>query len=182
MIGHVSDDRMVDLLEDGGTPVDWAHVAGCQECRVRLEEARSALGLAMATDVPEPPGLYWEALRRNVSRRIGEEPPTRKPWGWALPLAAAVAAVVVIGLVLPGQPPAPPKAAATLPAWSALPPVEDDEGLAAVSGFTDGEGASLEWAELEEGRGLGAFVASLSEEESEALVEALRVEEPGGDL
>ena len=179
MIGHVADDRMVDLLEDRGTPVDWAHVAGCQGCRGRLEEARVAVGLAAGIDVPEPPGLYWEALRRNVSRRIGEEPPARKPWGWLLPLAATAAAVLVIGLILPGRSPAPPKGAEALPAWSALPPVETDEGLAAVSGFAD---ANVEWAELEEGRGLGAFVASLSDEESEALVEALRVEGPEGEL
>lgn len=182
MIGHVSADRMVDLLEDGGAPLDWAHVAGCQECRGRLEEARSALGLAAEVGVPEPPGLYWEALRRNVSRRIGEEPPARKPWGWVLPLAAAVAAVLVIGLVLHGRPPAPPMATTALPAWSALPPLEADDGLAAVSGFADVDGANIEWAELEEERGLGAFVASLSDEESEALVEALRVEGPGGEL
>ena len=180
MIGHVSDDRMVDLLENRGTPVDWAHVAGCQESRGRLDEARDAEALAAGIDVPEPPGLYWEALRRNVSRRIGAEPPARRPWGWVLPLAAAVAAVLVIGLVLPGRAPAPPRAAAALPAWSALPPVETDEGLAAVRGFADGDG--VEWAELQEGQGLGAFVASLSDEESEALVEALRVEGAGEGL
>jgi hypothetical protein len=180
MIGHVSDDRMVDLLEERGTPVEWAHVAGCQACRGRLEEARGAAALVAGIDVPEPPGLYWEALRRNVSRRIGEEPSDRRPWGWVLPLAAAVAAVVVIGLVLPERPPVPTRAAASLPAWSALPPVDADEGLAAVSGFADADGASLAW-ELDEGRGLGAFVASLSDEESEALVEALRVEGPGGE-
>ena len=60
--------------------------------------------------------------------------------------------------------------------------MEEDDGLVVVSGFTDSDGADLEWTEWEEGRGLGAFVASLSDEESEALVEALRVERAEGEL
>ena len=80
MRGHVSDDRMVDLLEDRGI----ARPTGPTSPLVRSagrswSEARAAVGLATRTDVPEPPGLYWEALRRNVSRRIAEEPPARSP-------------------------------------------------------------------------------------------------------
>lgn len=182
MRGHVLDDRMVDLLEDRGTPADWGHVAACQECRSRLDEARGAVELAMATELPEPPGLYWEALRRNVSRRVAEEPPARNPWSWALPLAATAAAVLVIAVSLAGWSPSPATPAAMLPAWSALPPIETDDGLAVVDGFANVDGNEVEWAELEQGRGLGAFVASLSVEESEALVEALRGEGLEGEL
>jgi hypothetical protein len=169
---------MLDLLEDRGGPADWAHVAACPECRARLEDAKSGAELASRTEVPEPPGLYWEALRRNVSRRIAEEPEKASPWGWIVPLAAAAAAVLVIGISLVDRAPAPGGAAMTLPAWTALPPVDQDEGLLVVSGFAADE--ALDW-ELEEGQGLGAFVASLSEDESEALVEALRAEGPEGE-
>ena len=175
MSAHLSDQTMTDVLEKGGSPTEWAHVASCPACRSRLEDARAALQLASEGEVPEPPGLYWEALRRNVSRRIAEEPSHRARWGWLVPLAAATAAIVVIAVSLGGNPPVP--SAPLLPPWSALPPVEDDEGLAVVSGFTNGE--LTEW---DEGRGLGAFVASLSDEESEALVAALRVERPEGEL
>jgi len=174
MSAHLSDQTMTDVLEKGGSPAEWAHVASCPACRSRLEDARGALQLASMAEVPEPPGLYWEALRRNVSRRVAEEPSRRPRWGWLLPMAAATAAVVVIAVFLGGQPPVP--SVPLLPAWSALPPVEDDAGLTVVSGFTEGE-----LAEWDEGRGLGAFVAGLSDEESEALVAALGVERPEGE-
>ena len=176
MSAHLSDQTMTDVLEGGGSPIEWTHIASCPGCRSRLDEGRAALALATQAEVPEPPGLYWEALRRNVSRRIAEEPARRSRWSWLLPAAAATAAVVVIALSLAGRRPAPSAAAPLLPSWSALPAVADDEGLAVVSGFADGG-----LAEWEEGRGLGAFVASLSDEESEALVEALRVGRPEGE-
>lgn len=177
MSAHLSDQTMAGVLEGGGSPVEWAHVASCAECRSRLEDARAALELASQAEVPEPPGIYWEALRRNVSRRIAEEPVGRSWRGWLLPLAMATAAVVVLAVSLVGRPPVPSEPGPLLPAWSALPPVEEDDGLAVVRGLAEGE--LPEW---DEGRGLGAFVADLSEEESEALVAALRVERPEGDL
>ena len=179
MRGHISEDRMIDLLEDQGTPADWAHVASCAPCRSRLEEGRAAMGLATQAEVPEPPGLYWEALRRNVSRRIAEEGETpRRRWGWLAPLAATAVALLVVAVFVaerPGSTVAPP----AVPAWSALPPVEEDENLTVLAEFAIDAG---EWSGWEEGQGLGAFVASLSDEESEALVAALRVERPEGEL
>ena len=176
MSAHLSDPTMTDVLEGGGSPLEWAHIASCAACRSRLEEARAAVQLVSTAEVPEPPGLYWEALRRNVSRRVAEEPERRSRWSWLVPLAAATAALVVIAVSVVERHPAPSASGPLLPAWSALPPVADDEGLAVVSGYTDAE--LTEW---EEGRGLGAFVASLSDEESEALVEALRVGQPEGE-
>jgi hypothetical protein len=127
--------------------------------------------------VPEPPGLYWEALRRNVRRRIAEEPVRPSRRSWLVPVAAAAAAVVIAAVSLVGRTPEPSPAQPYLPAWSALPPVEEDDDLAAVIGVV--EDGLTEW---DEGQGLGAFVASLSEEESEALVAALRVEPSEGEL
>ncbi len=176
MSAHLSDQTMLDVLEGGGSPDGWAHVASCVACRSRLEEARAGRELASQAEVPEPPGLYWEALRRNVSRRIAEEPPRRSRWSWLVPLAAASAAVLIIALFLGGGP-GPSEVDALLPAWSALPPVAEDDDLAVVWGLDEAD--LTDW---EEGRGLGAFVASLSDEESEALVAALRVERPEGGL
>jgi hypothetical protein len=59
--------------------------------------------------------------------------------------------------------------------------VEEDAGLAVLTGLARSE-QGVDWTGWEEGRGLGAFVAGLSEEESEALVAALRVGLPEGEL
>jgi hypothetical protein len=180
---HLTDKAMTDLLEGGGSPAEWAHVAACRECRSRLEEARLGLGLAVRADVPEPPGMYWEALRRNVGRRISEEAvgKPRARWGWLAPLAAGVAVLAVVVVFVAGgrEPVSTP--AQPVPAWSALPPVEEDEGLAVLAGLTTAD-SEVGWTGWEEGQGLGAFVAGLSDEESEALVAALRVERPEGEL
>jgi hypothetical protein len=177
MSAHLSERTMMDVLEGGGSPREWAHVASCGGCRARLEEARAALELAGGADVPEPPGLYWEALRRNVGRRIDEAPVRSPRRSWLIPLAAVAAAAVVVAVSLVGRPPEPAAPASHLPAWSALPPVEEDDGLAVVTGLVEDELPA--W---DEGQGLGAFVAGLSDEESEALVAALRVKRSEGEL
>jgi hypothetical protein len=177
MSAHLSSQTMTDVIEGGGTPSEWAHVASCAKCRSQLEDARIALELATKAEVPDPPGLYWEALRRNVSRRIAEEPARRSRWGRWTPLAVVSAAAVVLAVFVVGRAPAPSEAVRALPAWSALPPVEEDDGLAVVSGLAEDE-----LADWDEGQGLGAFVAGLSDEESEALVAALRVQRPEGEL
>jgi len=179
MASHLSDRTMTDLLEAEGTPAQQAHLASCAACRSRLDNARAALEAASKVDVPEPPGLYWEALRRNVSRRIAEEPERRTRWRWLAPLAAAAAVVVLVALSVGERPPTPAGVAPRLPAWSALPPVDEDDSLAVVSGFAEDEDAVAAWEEV---RGLAAFVAALSDEESEALVVALRVEQQEGEL
>jgi hypothetical protein len=92
---------------------------------------------------------------------------------------AAAAGALVVAFLLLGRPPAPTALAPTLPAWSALPPADEDEDLSVVNGFAVGEDALIEWGE---GQGLGAFVAALSDEDSEALVEALGVEQSEGEL
>jgi hypothetical protein len=178
MAAHLSDKTMMDLLEGGGTAGEQAHLDSCPACASLLDEARAALELASGVDIPEPPGLYWEVLRRNVSRKITQEPPQRMRWGWLVPVAATAGALVVTFMLL-GRPPAPTAVAPTVPAWSALPPLDEDEDLFVLSGFALAEDVLVEW---EEGQGLGAFVAALSDEDSEALVEALGVEQSEGDL
>jgi len=171
MSGHVSDERLMDLLEGGGGRSEREHARACGACAARLGEARSGLELARAAEVPEPSSLYWQAMRRGVGKRIAEEPRRTAWWSWLIPLAAAAAVVVYLS-PRPEVAPAPP-----LPAWSALPPAEEDPGQAVLEGLAVADGGLGAW---DEGRGLGAFVAGLSDEESNALVEALG--DPGGGV
>jgi anti-sigma factor RsiW len=176
---HLSADKMTDLLYGEGSPEERQHVAGCETCRACLQEARAALDLASTADVPEPPPLYWEALRRNVRRGVAAEPEGRRRWGW-MAAAAAAAGVLAVVLALQVRPPERGSTTTVLPAWSALPPVEEDVELtAALGGLGATDVTPMEWAE---GPGLGAFLAGLSDEESETLVEALSVDRREGEL
>ncbi len=178
MAAHLSDEIMTELLKGSSSLEQEAHLAACEECASRLGQAGATLDLALQAEVPEPPGLYWEVLRRNVSRRIAEEPRRRLPWGWLVPVAATAGAIVV-ALSLGGHSPGPSGAPQALPSWSALPPMEEDLDLVVVSGFALENDELAEW---DEGRGIGAFIVALSDEESAALVEALRVERQEEDL
>jgi hypothetical protein len=168
MSAHVTDDRVVDLAQGPGTAEEAAHLAACAGCASRVGEAREALALAQAIDVPEPHPLYWEALRRNVGRRIDQEGRRARWWAWLAPLAAAaaVAAIAVRPGVLPSPAASP---AATLPAWTALPEAEDDPSLAVLEAvLADSPGV------LDEALPARALVAALTEEESRDVVLSLR--------
>jgi hypothetical protein len=171
MTRHLAEEGLMDVVDGTGSPGARAHAAACPECDARVAEARDALGVAMDAEVPEPPGAYWEVLRRGVGRRIAEEPRGGGRLRWLVPLAAATAIVAI--LFLGDHRPPAPQVPALLPAWSALPPAEDDAGLTALS-VVNGD-----LAPWEESQGLGAFVAGLSDEETATLVEALR-HQPGG--
>lgn len=168
MSAHVTDDRVVDLAQGPGTADEAAHLAACARCALRVGEAREALALAQAADVPEPHPLYWEALRRNVGRRIDEEGRRARWWAWLAPLAAAAAVAAIA--VRPGWLPAPVASpAATLPAWTALPEAEDDPSLAVLEAvLEDSPGV------LDEALPARALVAALTEEESRDVVSSLR--------
>ncbi len=174
MARHVSDDRLVDVLE-GRDAADRAHVEACPQCRARLREAQDALALAAGAGMPEPPPLYWESLRRQVSRRIEEEAAGRPPFWrgfWLGPALAAAAVLVGIVTFLPrGTHQPTPASERRLPAWSALPPADEDEGLdflrAVAPAVADAAPASI-------CSGVAECVAVLSDEESQALTKSLR--------
>jgi hypothetical protein len=177
MTRHVSDESLPDLAEGGGSEADRAHAVACGPCAARVEEARAALALARRADVPEPSPLYWAAMRRNVGRRIAEEPRRAPRWAWLAPVAAAAAvAVVVLTTGRTHAPSVPPER--TLAAWSALPPAEDDASLEVLEGLAV---ADADLAELDEGRGVGAFLAGLSDEDNRALADSLRRAGQGGE-
>jgi hypothetical protein len=175
---HLSDGSLVSVAEGGGTDLERAHGAACERCAERVGEARAALALARRADVPEPSPLYWEALRASVERRIAEEPRRPPRWAWLAPLAATAAVLTVVALTT-GRPPAPGAVSGpALPAWSALPAAEDDASLEVLEGLAVAGG---ELGMLDEGRGVGAFLAGLSEEEYRALADSLREVGQGGE-
>ena len=174
---HLSEQSLLDLAESGGGSAERAHVAACVTCSSRVEDLRATLAAASRADVPEPSPLYWEAMRRNVGRRIAEEP-TRSWSAWLAPaVATAAVAVVAVALTI-GRPVVPrPVVEPPLPSWSALPPAEDDPSLAVIEGLAMADGSL---GAMEEGRGVGAFLAGLSDEDYQALEESLRNGGKGG--
>ncbi len=178
MTRHVSDESLPDLAEGGGSEADRVHAAACGACAARVQEAREGLALARQAAVPEPSPLYWEAMRRNVGRRIAEESRPSARWGWLVPVASAAAVVAVVALTAghARAPSAPPPQ--TLAAWSALPPAEDDPSLEVLEGLAVAADADL--GELNEGRGVTAFLADLSDDDYRALASSLRRAGQGG--
>jgi hypothetical protein len=178
MTRHVPDEALADLAEGGGAAADRAHADACAACASRLAEVRTTLELARRAVVPEPSPLYWDAMRRSVGRRIGEEPRARALPAWLAPLAAAAALVAAVALTT-GRTQAPSATPAPgLPAWSALPEPQDDPSLVVLEGLAAG-GDGLE--ALGEGAGVGPFLASLSDEDCQALAESLRSAGKGGE-
>lgn len=171
MSRHLTDEQLTDALEGAANALARRHVESCPSCASRIEEARDGLRLAREADVPEPPPLYWEAFRRNVERRIVA---AEKGRGWRriwLPVLAAAAglALIVPALRAPGRP--SPSPVPVLPAWSALPPADEDTALAVL------EGVALAEADLPivgGDRGVAEELARLSDEEAWAVRDALR--------
>lgn len=175
MSGHASDESLVELALGTGAAGEREHVASCPSCARRVAEALEALELARRADVPEPSPLYWQALRRGVSRRIDEDARQRRRFAILVPLAAAAALVaLLLSGGLPGRKrPAPPG----LAAWSALPAEDEDAGLEVLEGLALANGDFADW----DAEGLGAYVARLSEDESKLVAEGLRGETGGGE-
>lgn len=166
--GHLTEERLLDAVEYGAGAEGRAHIEACAECRARLDEARAGLTLAREADVPEPSPLYWEAFRRQVGRRIVEERPR---WHrWLVPLAAATAVLTLAVPILDGPVPESP-AVPVLPAWSALPPADEDEGLAVLKGLGVAE---ADLAAVGESSGLDEALGDLSDEEQDAFADLLR--------
>lgn len=171
---HLSEESTIDAVS-GEAPADVRrHLQACPECSARVAEARVALALAADAEVPEPPPLYWEAFRTQVGRRVADEP-RRRLMPWLVPVLAAAAAVLIAVSLQRGEATVapPPSAVAVLPPWSALPPPEEDPGLAVLRAFelTDG---TLETALPAES--VSGALADLSDDESADLAEALRRE------
>ena len=125
--------------------------------------------LARDAEVPEPSPFYWEAFRRSVERRIESDSTGRsRRWAW-LPLVATAAAVLLaVPALRPALAPAP---AAVLPAWSALPPADQDTGLAVLEGL---DIADADLSAVEGERDVVEALADLSDDEAREFQDALR--------
>jgi anti-sigma factor RsiW len=176
MTRHLSDAELLEQLEAEAAASAGDHLAGCSHCRTRLEMAREGLALARGVDVPEPPGLFWEAFGRQVARRIAEGEPAGRRWRSG-PLWAAAAGLAAFLAVFPASDPAG-GSPALLPAWSALPAVGDDPGLEALATLV----FDTEATGLVASSGLASCLLELSDEESQVLVETLRAELEGRTL
>ena len=176
MTFHVPEPALLDVLEGGGAWSDRAHVVACPTCAARLAEAGEGWTLARGADVPEPWPSYWASLRRAVGRKMEAARRRRIRWAVILPLsvlAAAGAAALSVG------PAARPSIAPStvVPAWSALPPEDADDGLPVLQGLALAGGDLALWGDS---LGIGPFLAGLSEEDSQALVTSLR--SAGGEV
>jgi hypothetical protein len=144
-----------------------------------VDEARTALGWTAAATVPEPIPSYWDVMRRRVAQALVETPAarSRRPlWTVAAAAGAALIAVVVIG---PGKAPVAPRAtpAASLPAWSPLPPTDEDPGLPFLEIVAPTVAAATPAAFCSD---VSECVVGLSDEESGELADALRVQLAAG--
>jgi hypothetical protein len=166
---HLSEARLLDAAESVVDAADRAHLEECVECRALRDEVRAGLLLARDADVPEPSPLYWEAFRRQVGRRIVDERSHGR--SWLLPLAAAAAAAAFLVPLTGGVGSKGASAGPVLPAWSALPPAEEDDGLAllAKAGV-----AESDLAAVAESRDVEELLGDLSDEEQAAVGKLLR--------
>ncbi len=175
MQGHVTDERWMDVIEGTATSAETAHVESCVMCGEMFRSLREGLAVVRSAEVPEPSPLYWQALRRNLGERIGSEGVRSASllgfFGWR-PALGSLAVLALIAALLPAALPRDPQptSAATLPAWNALPPADEDEGLAVLQAM-DAEEDDLAGVASSSVTGL---VNELSEAESQALLRALR--------
>jgi len=175
MSKHPSEVDLVDLLEEGAEPGLVGHVSECLECGERLGGLRQGLELARELEVPEPPPLFYQALRRNVRRETSRPSAPRGFAGFWAYWAAAAAALAMVALLVPGQGPGSMTGEAA--GWSSLPPTSDDVGLQVLSALDldDDLSAVVEC-------GWPSCLAELTPEERQAVAEDLREELEGRAL
>jgi hypothetical protein len=182
-MAHLSDQELLELALTDAAP-GRPHVAGCALCRERAESARDGLLLAASAGIPEPSPLYWESFRQQVGRRIAAEAAPRPRFAlWGGGVLALAASLALVAAIVPRPPSvATPvgvqSASGVLPAWSPLPPAEEDPGLEVLAAAV----APLP-AESAACSGVADCVTDLSEQESRDLAALLRQEmTPGRDL
>lgn len=169
---HLEDDVLLDVVEGTASAGAARHAGECSQCAERVADARAGMTLAASAGAPDPSPLFWDTFRRRVAFEVDAEPRPRSHrfGGFLAPALLATAATVAVLSFVPREhaplvvPPAP------VAASSAVPQVESDAETLA---------ASIDDLACQD---VDACVASLSEEESRALVEALRAGLESGDL
>ena len=168
---HLTDERLLEVMEDEADAEARAHVESCAACAKRLREARDGLALAREAWVPEPSPPYWEAFRRSLGQRIEDEGAARG-WRWVLvPILATAASLAILVPALHRPVATSPSPIPVLAAWSALPPADQDDGLEVL------EGVALADADLpvvDGERNAVESLADLSDDEARDVGDALR--------
>lgn len=102
---HLDEAALLDVAEGTASEHAATHLAGCERCRLQVEDLRSAMRMAEDASVPEPSPLFWDHLSARIRQAVAE-PAADAPagvvagwaarlWNWQL-LTAAVAAVAII--------------------------------------------------------------------------------------
>ena len=105
---HLSEERLVDLLEGGAAEAD--HLERCAACRERFDALRQTLGVLREDAVPEPSPLFWQHLSERVRLAIDAESletqpaePSFRSWGvrrWPWAAAGALAVLLAVLVVV----------------------------------------------------------------------------------
>ena len=166
---HLEDDVLVDVMEGRATGEASHHARECADCAARVAEAREAWSLAESAEAPSPSPRYWTAMRSRIAASLDAQP-RRARSGFFAPALFAAAAMIAAALFLPTGSPL-----ATRPAPVAVSSPELETIAVADAPITVDE--------LAECPDVAQCVVSLSEDESDALADALRAELAGnGDL
>ena len=171
---HVSDAALMDVLEGAAGDRVRDHVAACERCRARVADARTALDWTAQAAVPEPVPSYWDVFRRRVTHALVEAPAARSRRPLWVAAAVAGAAMIAVLTIVPAHAPVPAAhttPVAPLPAWSALPPAEEDSALPILRKVAPTVAAVTPAVECSD---VSECVVGLTDEESGALADALR--------
>jgi anti-sigma factor RsiW len=170
---HLSDVEVLDAALEG-QPDGPAreHLAACAACAANVAALREARSWAVSAQDPEPGDLFWRALRSRIGARVEAEAErgkrVRPRWLWSFAAAAGLAAVMLAWPLLPG---AGRSTVPVLAAWEPLAVAEEDAGLLLVADVVPAADEDVtSGAECE------TCLAGLTDDESVAMIEALRQE------
>jgi hypothetical protein len=167
---HLEDDVLLDVLLGQASAGQAGHASECASCAARIADARAALDEVAGAPAPEPSPLFWPGFRARVRGAVEAEP---RPFRWSalfapalLTAAAMLAGVLFLRVEPSGERTPAPDAVASAPAV--------EEAALEVAGAPEDIVACPDVEEC---------VASLTDEESRALAEALRADMArSGDL
>ena len=160
---HLDEETLLDVMEGRGPDDAARHARECADCAGRIAEAREGWSLASSADAPAPSPLFWTAFRSRVAAGL-QAPERRAHRTFVAPaLFAAAALVAGVAFYLPGGSSLVPRSATPIARSS---PVLEETAF---------EGPVSE-ADLGECPDVAECVAALSDDDSQALADALRAE------
>ena len=101
---HLSPEDVIDVLDGCAQDQVARHAESCRDCRVLVDDARHATGLAATDELPEPSPLFWTQFSKQVGEAVRRAPEPARSWvglfwGWrALPVASVVVLAVLVGV------------------------------------------------------------------------------------